>query len=130
MAEAKLTEKQKRFCEYYIQNPNATLAAERAGYSKKTAYKIGSENLMKPQILEYINESMQKMQSERIADANEILEYLTKVMRGTEKGADISDRNRAAELLGKRYGLWVDKQEVTASFEPVTIIDDIPIDAD
>lgn len=126
-----LTEKQKRFCEYYIQNPNATEAAIKAGYAEKTAYAIGAENLRKPQILEYIKKTMDSLQSKRIADVDEILEYLTKVMRGEvkdqgKKDPCIQDRNRAAELLGKRYRLFIDKQEVTGTLEPVTIINDIP----
>ena len=55
----KLTGKQKLFCEYYIENWNATSAAKRAGYSKKTAYSIGEENLKKPDIQSYI-ENIQK----------------------------------------------------------------------
>lgn len=126
-----LTEKQKRFCEYYIQNPNATEAALKAGYAKKAAYATGAENLKKPQIQQYIDEVLKSMQSKRIADAEEVLEYLTGVMRGDikdqfEMDASISDRNKAAELLGKRYKLFVDKQEVSANVEGVTIVNDIP----
>ncbi len=126
-----LTEKQKRFCEYYIQNPNATEAALKAGYAKKAAYATGAENLKKPQIQQYIDEVLKNMQSKRIADAEEVLEYLTGVMRGDikdqfEMDASISDRNKAAELLGKRYKLFVDKQEVSANVEGVTIVNDIP----
>lgn len=50
----KLTEKQKKFCKEYVLSLNATKAAEKAGYSKDTAYSIGSENLKKPEIKEYI----------------------------------------------------------------------------
>lgn len=126
-----LTEKQKRFCEYYIENPNATDAAIRAGYAKKAAYATGAENLKKPQIQQYIQEVMKSLQCERIASAEEVLEYLTGVMRGDIKDqfdmdASIQDRNRAAELLGKRYKLFVDKQEVTGTIEGVTIVNDIP----
>jgi phage terminase small subunit len=53
--EKTLTKKQKLFCEYYIENWNATDAAKRAGYSKKTSYSIGQENLNKPEIQSYIN---------------------------------------------------------------------------
>lgn len=130
-----LTEKQKRFCEYYIENPNATDAAIRAGYAKGTAYSIGAENLRKPQIQQYIAEVMESLQKDRIASADEVLQYLTGVMRGEIKDqfdmdASIQDRNRAAELLGKRYKLFVDKQEVSGSLEGVTIINDIPRSTD
>ena len=130
-AQPALTEKQKRFCEYYIENPNATEAAIRAGYAEKTAYAIGAENLRKPQIQQYIAEVMESLQKDRIASADEVLQYLTGVMRGEIKDqfdmdASIQDRNRAAELLGKRYKLFVDKQEVSGTLEGVTIINDIP----
>lgn len=130
-----LTEMQKRFCEYYIENPNATEAAIKAGYAQKTAYAIGAENLRKPQIQQYIAEVMESLQKDRIASADEVLQYLTGVMRGEIKDqfdmdASIQDRNRAAELLGKRYKLFVDKQEVSGSLEGVTIINDIPRSTD
>lgn len=126
-----LTEKQKKFCEYYIQNLNATEAAIKAGYAAKTAYAIGAENLRKPQIQKYLDEIMGELRSERIAGADEVLEYLTKVMRGevkdqNGKNASIQDRNRAAELLGKRHKLFVDKKEITGIPDAVTIINDIP----
>ena len=109
-----LTEKQKRFCEYYIENPNATDAAIRAGYAKGTAYSIGAENLRKPQIQQYIAEVMESLQKDRIASADEVLQYLTGVMRGEIKDqfdmdASIQDRNRAAELLGKSC-LWISRR--------------------
>lgn len=71
------------------------------------------------------------MQSERIADAEEVLRYLTKVMRGEVKDQfdldpTIQDRTKAAELLGKRYKLFVDKQEISGKVEAVTILNDIP----
>ncbi len=76
-----MTEKQKRFCEEYLIDCNATQAAIRAGYSAKTAYSIGNENLTKPEIEAYIKEKLEELQSERIADVKEVMEYLTAVMR-------------------------------------------------
>lgn len=78
---------------------------------------------------------MESLQKDRIASADEVLQYLTGVMRGEIKDqfdmdASIQDRNRAAELLGKRYKLFVDKQEVSGSLEGVTIINDIPRSSD
>ncbi|MBP3279658.1 MAG: terminase small subunit [Butyrivibrio sp.] len=130
-AKEKLTERQKAFCEYYIESLNATEAAIKAGYSKKTARAIGAENLTKPYIQEYIHEVVEKLRSGRIADADEVLSYLTQVMRGElkdqdNKAASLYDRTRAAELLGKRHRLFIDKQEVSASVDAVTIINDIP----
>lgn len=140
-----MTEKQKRFCEEYLIDTNATKAAERAGYSKKTAYSIGIENLRKPEIKAYLDEQLAKMHDERTADAKEVMEYLTSVMRGESeaeivvvegigdgasearrfmKAPDEKERLKAAELLGKRYGLFRDKMDVTGA-AAVTIIDDM-----
>ena len=128
----KLTERQKAFCDYYIETLNATEAARRAGYSEKTAKEIGCENLTKPNIQVYIQERMKQMGKERIASAEEVLEYLTRVMRGEEKEKlleyneegeetivsvppSIRERTKAAELLGKRYALFIDKGQVDVS---------------
>lgn len=109
---------------------NATQAAIRAGYSEKTAYSIGSELLKKPEIKNRIEELMAEINEPTIAKAEEVLEYLTSVMRGEEKESSlrgvgngvqkeyyktpsVTDRTKAAELLGKRYGLYVDKVETT-----------------
>ena len=137
---AKLTEKQKRFCDYYIETTNATEAAKRAGYSEKTAYAIGVENLRKPQIEEYIRTRLDQMDKERVASADEVLAYLTSVLRCEEteqvlrvsssgaqtiieKEPAIKDRNKAAELLGKRYGILTDKLDINGAV-PVVIAND------
>lgn len=114
----KLTVKQKAFCDYYIETGNATEAAIRAGYSEKTAKVIGSENLTKPYIRAYIDERLKSIEDKRIAKGEEVLQYLTKVMRGEEKDqfgldASLQDRTKAAELLGKRYSLFTEKVDVT-----------------
>ncbi|CCL10417.1 TPA: terminase small subunit [Clostridioides difficile] len=137
---AKLTEKQKRFCDYYIETGNATEAAIRAGYSEKTAKVIGAENLTKPYLKSYIDERIGQLESNRIADAKEVMEYLTKIVRNEakeevvvvseygpeiiKKDVSIRDRNKAAELLGKRYRLFTDKVEVEGT-GIVQIVDDI-----
>lgn len=113
-----MTPKQKGFADYYIELGNATEAAIKAGYSKKSARQVGSENLSKPYIKAYIDERLKEMESKRIASGEEVLQYLTKVMRGEEKDqfdldAALQDRTKAAELLGKRYGLFKDKIEAT-----------------
>lgn len=157
----KLTEKQKRFADYFIETGNQTEAAIKAGYSERTARAIGSENLTKPNIRKYIDDRLEQLASERIADQREVLEALTRVVRREEKEytaivvkkADtieyttasgktgekvvynervkvvpiptkVSDVNKAAELLGKRYGIWKEKVEV----EDVTptFVDDLP----
>ncbi|EOO30771.1 hypothetical protein IIU_05088 [Bacillus cereus VD133] len=80
----RLTPKQQAFCDYYIEKGNATEAAKKAGYSEKTAKVIGTENLSKPYLQEYIQKRLEEISSERIADAEEVLMYLTKVIRREE----------------------------------------------
>ena len=122
----KLTEKQKRFIDYYVETANATESAKRAGYSSKTAKNIGAENLTK--LNYFIQERLQQLENNRIAQ-DEVLQYLTKVMRGEEKDqfgldASLQDRTKCAELLGKRYGTFKEKVEVAGNI-PVVITDDI-----
>ena len=128
-SKSKLTMKQKAFADYYIETGNATEAAKRAGYSKKTSYSIGNENLKKPEVLSYIEERMQEIEDNRIAKGDEVLKYLTGVMRGEVKdqfGLDpsLQDRTKAAELLGKRYRLFTEKVEMS-TVSMVRIVDDI-----
>lgn len=123
----KLTEKQKRFIDYYVETANATESAKRAGYSSKTAKNIGAENLTK--LNYFIQERLQQLENNRIASQEEVLQYLTKVMRGEEKDqfgldASLQDRTKCAELLGKRYGTFKEKVDVTGNI-PVVIQDDI-----
>ena len=140
----KLTEKQKRFCDYYIETGNATEAAIKAGYSQRTARFIGAENLTKPNIKSYIKQRLKELEDERIADATEVLQYLTSVMRGEitetryiavydkdgsfveerEGPPTVRDRNKAAELLAKRYGLLNENMNINAEMA-VKIVDDI-----
>ena len=122
----KLTEKQKRFIDYYVETANATESAKKAGYSFKTAKNIGAENLTK--LNYFIQERLQQLGDNRIASQEEVL-YLTKVMRGEEKDqfgldASLQDRTKCAELLGKRYGTFKEKVDVTGNI-PVVIQDDI-----
>lgn len=137
----KLTLKQQAFADYYIELGNATQAAIQAGYSKRSARQIGEQNLTKHDIKTYIEIRMEELKSERVADQQEILEYLTSVLRGEQteeilrgvgEGAqtidDIDvgakDRIKAAEMLGKRYAMWTDKQQIEGN-ALVTFIDDI-----
>lgn len=139
-----MTAKQRRFCEEYLIDLNATQAAIRAGYSKKNAQNIASENLAKPMIRKYIDEKMAKKDSELIAKQDEVLRYLTSVLRGKSVGTEIvvegtgdgcseartmqkepseKDRLKAAELLGKRYGLFTDKVDMNADAELTITVD-------
>ena len=112
----KLTPKQRAFAEYYIQLGNATEAARKAGYSDNAARQIGAQNLTKPSISAYIAERMGKQDRERVADANEVIEFYTAVMRGEVKDqfgldAALSDRLKAGGSLMKRYAATGDKNK-------------------
>lgn len=132
----KLTPKQKAFAEYYIETGNATESARKAGYKGKNLNRIASENLTKLDIKNYIDEKMKELENQRIAKADEVLKYLTRVIRGEEteqvvvtenigdfmsearvvnKGLSAKDKIKAAELLGKRYRLFVDKVEANVN---------------
>ena len=142
--EKKLTLKQQRFADEYIISGNATQSAIEAGYSKKYANTNASKLLQNTTIKRYIDEQLEILKNERVADQQEVLEYLTSIVRGEQteqsvrgvgEGAqeidniDVSakDRIKAAELLGKRYGIWTDKQEVELS-GGVQFVDDIETD--
>ena len=137
---SKLTIKQKRFVDEYIISGNATDAAIKAGYSKRTAKSIGAENLTKPDIVNALREKEREIQSKKIAKQEEVLEYLTSILRneqtqqtliGIGKGVqaitDIelsaADKIKAAELIGKRFGMWTDKVELESNSQ-VVIVDD------
>ena len=138
----KLTEKQKRFADYYIETGNGAEAARLAGYKGKNLNNIASENLAKLGIKNYIDEKLTEMSNKRIASANEVMELLTSAARGEleeevvvvenigdycseakviKKQIGAKDRIKAAELLGKRYRLWTDKVEVKGMV-PVVIV--------
>jgi len=130
---AKLTAKQQRFCDEYLIDLNATQAAIRAGYAEKFAGQNADKILKNTNVKEYIKNRMAEKEKELIADQDEILRYLTAVMRGTETdeqyvvGAEGGvekipvrkqvNQLKAAEMLAKRYGLLVDKMEVDADME-------------
>ena len=123
-----MTIKQQRFADEYIISANATQAAIKAGYSKKYANTNASKLLQNTTIKSYIDERLAELQSQKVADQQEVMEYLTAVMRGEETEQTIigvgelgqeltdievsaKDRIKAAELLGKRYRMWTDKVE-------------------
>lgn len=132
---AKLTDKQMIFCNEYLVDLNATRAYKKAYPNVKkdsVASAAGSRLLGNVKIKNYIDEQLEKMKSESIADAEEVLKYLTKGMRMeleeevvitenigdymseaklVKKKISIKDANKCAELLGKRYRLFVDKVE-------------------
>ena len=137
---AKLSARQELFCLEYIRDGNAAQAAIRAGYSPKTAYSTGQRLLKNVEVRAHIDELMTDLQQEKIADAEEVLRYLTSVIRGeateevavgTPIGTEIITKHiggreqvKAAELLAKRYGLLTENVKLTGGL-PVQIVDDI-----
>lgn len=123
MADAStLTEKERIFADEYIKTTNATQSAIKAGYAEKSASSKGSQLLRKVKVRKYIDDVMEKRSKNTIATADEVLEYLTKVMNGEEKDAfgldaSIADRTKAAELLGKRHMLFTEKVKLDAEIE-------------
>ena len=123
MADANtLTEKERIFADEYIKTTNATQSAIKAGYAENSASVTGSKMLRKPKVRQYIDAVMNERSKNTIATADEVLEYLTKVMNGEEKDAfgldaSIADRTKAAELLGKRHMLFTDKVKLDAEIE-------------
>lgn len=128
----KLTEKQRRFVDYYVETGNASEAARRAGYAEKAAYRTGSENLRKPQIKAAIDARLKELEDKRIAKADEVLQFLTSTLRGEVKEervvvegtgegrsdariikVQVSARDRldAAKSLLKRYPMQLDAKE-------------------
>ena len=139
-----LTDKQKQFCDEYLVDLNAT-RAYKAVYKNckkdESARVNGSKLLTNTNVKAYIDGQLEKISSERTADAKEVMEYLTSVMRGessseivvvegtgdgcsnavkVSKNPDEKERLKAAELLGKRFGLFKEKVEVAGNI-PVVI---------
>lgn len=118
----KLTKKERIFADEYVKTNNGTQSAITAGYSEKTASVTASKMLRKPKVRQYIDAIMDERSKDTIATADEVLEYLTRVVRGEEKdafGLDVSvaDKTKAAELLGKRHMLFTDKVKLDAEIE-------------
>lgn len=132
----KLNPKQERFAIEYIKDMNNTKAAERAGYSKKSAYMHGSRLMNNDKVRERVAELEAEIKNEAIATAQEVEEFLSAAMRGelTEEKSYISDekkkerriamkeRIKAAELLAKRYALLTEKTELSGKDgQPIVI---------
>jgi len=144
----KMTEKQKRFCDEYLIDLNATQACIRAGYSEKYAGTNADKLLKNTKVKSYIDKRMKKKESNLIASQDEVLKYLTSVLRGESeseiivvegkgdgfssartvlKKPDEKDRLKASEQLGKYYGLNIQKIEGSLTV-PVVLKDDVPDD--
>ena len=137
-----MTLKQQRFADEYIITGNATQSAIKAGYSSKYANTNANKLLQNTTIKNYIDVRLAKLESEKIATQEEVLQYLTSVMRGektepllvldgegTQKVIqavpNVQSRTRAAELLGKRYGTFTDRVDINAQIESKPKFDDI-----
>lgn len=135
-----LNPKQQAFCDFYIETGNAEESARRAGYSARTARGHAHKLLQNVAIKEYIQKRLSEKEKERIASQDEILTFLTSIMRSevteqvpvvmqgyfevVDKQPSIHDRTKAAELLGKRYMMWVNKDVVEGNHS-VTFIEDL-----
>ncbi len=139
-----MKDRQRRFADEYLIDLNAEAAAVRAGYSPRYARGNAYKLVARSGIKEYIEKRMAEKESELIADQNEVLRYLTAVMRGKSTSEEIivegigdgrskarklektpseKDRLKAAELIGKRYGLFTDKIETDVDMDLNITID-------
>ena len=118
---AKLTAKQERFCTEYIIDLNATQAAIRAGYSVKTANRIASENLSKPDI----QKKIQKLQQDRATRTEITQDRVLKELAGigfapiTKGKIKAADKTKALELLGRHLGMFTDKLQVEGDIKTI-----------
>ncbi len=141
-----LNERQQRFADEYIKTGVAYASALAAGYSEKYAKTDSHTLLENTRIRAYIDEQLDKLKSNTIADQQEILQLLTEIARGNATGTglvgigggaqrvdqlppSLSERTKAAELLGKRYAMWTEKQEVDVK-GAIQFVDDIGGDED
>lgn len=147
----KLKKRHEIFIAEYLKDLNATKAYQVAYPNVKydTARANGAKLLQDNNIRELIDKELEKIKSEKIATAEEVMIYLTSVLRGEQqsevvviegigegcseartmkKTPDEKERLKAAELLGKRHGLFVDKKEVELGGVVTYIVDDLEKD--
>jgi phage terminase small subunit len=142
-----MTDKQIKFADEYIIDCNATRAymAAYPNVKKESSAAVCANKLLRiTKIKEYIDEQLEKISNEKIADAKEVMEYLTSVLRGESKSEivvvegcgdgysqavhvdkypDEKERLKAAEMLAKRYSLF--KENIALEVEPVVIVNDL-----
>ena len=141
MIEKQLNPKQQAFVDYYIELGNAEQAAIKAGYSERYARGNAHKLVANSGIKAYMDQRLEQLKTERVANQQEILETLTAVIRGEARAATLvgvgggeeyietkmpptmSERIKAAELLGKRYRMWTEKVDVEHSGEVDTKLD-------
>ncbi|KGI85383.1 hypothetical protein JY98_03735 [Exiguobacterium mexicanum] len=136
-----MNERQKRFCDEYLVDLNATQAAIRAGYSEKYAGQNADKLLKNTKIKDYIDARLKSKERSLIASQDDILQALTRILHGDERGTALvgvgmgaqevsqvpptnSEKIRAAEILGKYHKLFTDRQEIEMRGS-VQFIDDI-----
>ena len=137
-----MTPKQQAFADYYIELGNATEAYIKAGYNEKGSRANSARLIANDSVKAYIDERMEELKSKKVADQQEILELLTAIARGETTSATLrgigegaqtidedmppttTERIKAAELLGKRYRMWIDKVETDGKTK-VVIVDDV-----
>ncbi|TPR21487.1 terminase small subunit [Apilactobacillus timberlakei] len=129
--------REERFILEYIKNQNGEQAAINAGYSAKSARSQASKLLSKQHIKASIEKRMQEIKDASIVSEQEVMSYLSSILRGNEKETLLStkgekvtvpvsakDRLKSAELIGKYYAMWTDKKDIQATIEP-QIVDDV-----
>lgn len=119
-----------KFVHEYMKTDNMTQSAIRAGYSPKSAYAQASRLLKNNRVQDYIVAIRERLDNDKIADIQEVMEYLTSVMRGEKKDQfdldpALSERTKAASELAKRLDVKAKNINVDCA---VNIIDDIPDD--
>lgn len=131
-AKKHLNKRQIDFIQEYMKTNNITQSATKAGYSPKTAAVQGCNLLKNVKVRNYIDAINERLESEKIADIQEVMEYLTSVMRGEAKDqfdmdVSIQDRTRAAGELARRLDVKSRNLNVECA---VNIIDNIPNEVD
>ena len=131
-AKKHLNQRQIRFVQNYMKTNNITHSAIDAGYSPKTAHVQGCNLLKNTKVSEYINAINERIESDKIADIEEVMQYLTSVMRGEKKDQfdldpALSERTKAASELAKRLDVKARNLNIECA---VNIIDDIPDDTE
>lgn len=132
----KLTVKQRKFADLYLEYGNATKAAIKAGYKPDNAGNNADKLLKNTNIKTYIESRLEEIESQKIANITEVMQYLTKglrqeleeevvVVEGIDKGVSeakivkkkigLRDSNKCAELLAKRYGILTNNIDVSVS---------------
>ena len=124
---ARLTDKQKRFVSEYLIDLNATAAARRAGYSAKTADRIGPELLGKTCVSQAIQEAIQNRQQRMEITQDYVIKKLKEIIDEDASDAQDSDlkysnKIKALELLGKHLGTWEPQDKQQTSVEDLTAL--------